>query len=278
MAPRCHRVSCFEEKIIYSIAANHVVLLGCCCGGLDVCKTSGPQAHHTAPPSLLRRIVHRVLGAAVPGQAVSRTQPRKCGGRAGRRAAVIDLGLAQVLPEDLRTKVVEAVATGIREGVGSLSELWFRDERGAAGGDLAEYVDRVIHIQGGEKSNPDLPLLRPPPLCRKLDLAVREEDYPTAAAAKAEVDLLLERLPSSKVVLSGLLSKLGEVGDSSERQATIQQLGKLGDAAAVPSLAGCLHDADPSTAEAAEEALWACFMRQAEVGACSRARVLRLKC
>jgi hypothetical protein len=122
-----------------------------------------------------------------------------------------------------------------------------------------------------------LPLLRPPPLCRKLDLAVREEDYTTAAAAKAEVDLLLERLPSSKVVLSGLLSKL-EDGDSSERQATIQQLGKLGDAAAVPSLAGCLHDADPSTAEAAEEALWACFMRQAEVGACSRACVLRLKC
>lgn len=77
-----------EEILIHSFAANHVVLFGYCCGGLAICKSSGPLAHHTAPPSLLRRIVHRVMGAAMPGQAVSRTQPRKCGGRAGWWRAV----------------------------------------------------------------------------------------------------------------------------------------------------------------------------------------------
>jgi HEAT repeat protein len=96
-----------------------------------------------------------------------------------------------------------------------------------------------------------------------MELAVREEDYATAAEAKAEVDMLRERLPSDKMLLASLLDKLETrlpVSDK-ERMTAIRQLGDLGDMAAAPALAGCLHDGEPAVAEAAENALWAVFMR-----------------
>ena len=103
---------------------------------------------------------------------------------------------------------------------------------------------------------------------RKMELAVREEDYATAAEAKTEVDMLRERLPSDKLVLASLLERVeGHVdgrqqpGGGQGRQAAIRQLGDLGDMAACPALSTCLHDSDASTAEAAEEALWAIFKR-----------------
>ncbi|EFN52005.1 hypothetical protein CHLNCDRAFT_139541 [Chlorella variabilis] len=101
-----------------------------------------------------------------------------------------------------------------------------------------------------------------------MELAVREEDYATAAEAKTEVDMLRERLPSDKLVLASLLERVeGHVdgrqqpGGGQGRQAAIRQLGDLGDMAACPALSTCLHDSDASTAEAAEEALWAIFKR-----------------
>lgn len=106
---------------------------------------------------------------------------------------------------------------------------------------------------------------------------MREEDYATAAEAKAEVDMLRERLPSDKMLLASLLDKLETrlpVSDQ-ERMTAIRQLGDLGDMAAAPALANCLHDGEQAVAAAAENALWAVFMRcvaaTAAVSACQAA-------
>ncbi|PSC68285.1 Histone deacetylase 14 [Micractinium conductrix] len=95
---------------------------------------------------------------------------------------------------------------------------------------------------------------------RKLQLAIQEEDYKSAAEAKNEVEALTERLPASKALLQALLDKLErkEMGEE-ERLATLAQLGELSDWDAAPALAAALHDGE-AVAAAAEEALWSLFM------------------
>ena len=98
-------------------------------------------------------------------------------------------------------------------------------------------------------------------------MAVGEEDYASAAAAKAEVAALLSRLPPSKALLATLLDRIATCGPGSsgvtpaERLATVQQLGAIGDMDAAPALAACLHTASEPLAEAAEAALWQLFSR-----------------
>lgn len=88
-----------------------------------------------------------------------------------------------------------------------------------------------------------------------------EEDYAAAAAAKREVEALMERLPANKALLAALLERLERRGvPEEEAAALLQQLGELGEWEAAPALAGALHEPEV-VAAAAEEALWTLFLR-----------------
>lgn len=71
-----------------------------------------------------------------------------------------------------------------------------------------------------------LPLL----CCRKLEVAVQEENYQVAADAKREIQLLTERLPTNQLLLATLLERLerGGLGEE-EAAAVVCQLGELGE-------------------------------------------------
>ena len=74
----------------------------------------------------------------------------------------------------------------------------------------------------------------PPPLpClprRKLEVAVREENYSVAAEAKREIELLTERLPANQLLLATLLERLDKGGlPEEEATAVVRQLGELGE-------------------------------------------------
>ncbi|KAL4451207.1 hypothetical protein ABPG77_009279 [Micractinium sp. CCAP 211/92] len=107
---------------------------------------------------------------------------------------------------------------------------------------------------------------------RKLDLAVREENYAAAAQAQREVALLTERLPPSKALLNTLLQRLDaathaacalpeeEEAANAEKLAVLERLGELADWDGAAAMAAALHDGDAAVAAAAEDALWALFM------------------
>lgn len=102
---------------------------------------------------------------------------------------------------------------------------------------------------------------------RKLALAVAEEDYKVAAAAKREVEGLHARLPSSLALMDALLERLEAPGGLPEEEAAavVTQLGDLGEWAAAPVLAAALHEGE-AVASAAEEALWHLFLKCARWG------------
>ncbi|KAL4422934.1 hypothetical protein ABPG75_009131 [Micractinium tetrahymenae] len=107
---------------------------------------------------------------------------------------------------------------------------------------------------------------------RKLDLAVREENFAAAVQAQREAALLTERLPPSKALLNTLLERLDaathaacatdeeEEAARAEKLAALEQLGGLADWDGAAAMAAALHDSDGAVAAAAEEALWALFM------------------
>lgn len=68
------------------------------------------------------------------------------------------------------------------------------------------------------------------PARRKLEVAVREENYKVAAEAKKEIAVLTERLPANQLLLATLLERL-EGGRLPEDEATavVRQLGELGE-------------------------------------------------
>jgi tetratricopeptide (TPR) repeat protein len=97
---------------------------------------------------------------------------------------------------------------------------------------------------------------------RKLEVAVREENYAVAAEAKKEIQLLTERLPPNQLLLATLLDRLDKGGLSEEEAtAVVRQLGELGEWEAVPALAAALQSEGDSVPAAAEEALWSLFLR-----------------
>lgn len=107
---------------------------------------------------------------------------------------------------------------------------------------------------------------------RKLDLAVREENYASAVQAQQEVSLLTDRLPANKLLLNTLLGRLdaathavcataeAEEAAQSEKLAALEQLGQLADWDGAAAMAAALHDGDVAVAAAAEEALWGLFL------------------
>lgn len=107
---------------------------------------------------------------------------------------------------------------------------------------------------------------------RKLDLAVREENFAAAAQAQREVALLTERLPANKALLNALLQRLDaathaacagpeeEEAARAEKLAVLERLGELADWDGAAAVAAALHDGDAAVAAAAEEALWGLFM------------------
>jgi type III secretion system FlhB-like substrate exporter len=72
-------------------------------------------------------------------------------------------------------------------------------------------------------------------LRRELQTAIAEEDYELAARLRDQAQVLSQNLPSCKQLLLGLLEKLRS-GRARERLTAVQQLGDLGDAAALASL------------------------------------------
>lgn len=81
---------------------------------------------------------------------------------------------------------------------------------------------------------PSSPIHPPVPLpClprRKLEVAVREENYSVAAEAKREIELLTERLPANQLLLATLLERLDKGGlPEEEATAVVRQLGELGE-------------------------------------------------
>lgn len=97
---------------------------------------------------------------------------------------------------------------------------------------------------------------------RKLEVAVREENYSVAAEAKREIELLTERLPANQLLLATLLERLDKGGlPEEEATAVVRQLGELGEWEAVPALVAALQCEGDTVAAAAEEALWSLFLR-----------------
>ena len=94
---------------------------------------------------------------------------------------------------------------------------------------------------------------------KQLQLAISEEDYPTAAKLRDQIKDFESALPPNQRIIAGLIAKLDDrATEPREKITAAQRLGDLGSAQALPILQSSLSD--PSIADIAESSMWSIFM------------------